>query len=676
MDKIKAKKRVEELKKTIHKNDYLYHTLDSPEVSDAVYDSLKRELLRIEEEFPELITGDSPTQRIGGAPLDRFNKIIRKIPMSSFSDAFSEEEIRKWFKRAEDYNGNALKTEFYCELKIDGFAVELLYMDGVFVEGSTRGDGIVGEDVTQNLKTIYSIPLVLPNKKNIPRELIVRGEVFLNKKEFERINAELKKEEKQTYANPRNLAAGSIRQLDPKIPASRKLNSYMYDIVSESTKTHEDEHTILKQWGFNVNPHNKKTSSLEEVFSIWRYWEKNKDKLSYEVDGLVIILNNNYVFKGLGDVGKKPRGAIAFKFSAEEATTTITDIKIQVGRTGVLTPVAKLNPVLIRGANIEHATLHNYDEIVRLGVKIGDTVVVARSGDVIPKITKVLIELRTGNEKEFIMPSQCPMDGSPVIRDGVYYRCKNKECGAALRRSLQHFVSKGAFNIVGLGPKIIDRFMDEGLVSDAGDIFSLSKSDISILSQFGETSAENIVNEIEEKKYVSPNRFLYALGVLHVGEETAELLGSYLVDQRYLQKGKHSPIDIFNIIARLSINELQHISNIGPRISDSVYDWFHNQKNKELVKKLSKRGVTVIVEKQKIANVLSGKTFVLTGTLLSMSRDKAKEMIKQKGGSVSNAVSSRTTFVVAGADSGSKHKKAEELSVRILNEEDFLKMIK
>ncbi|MAZ41119.1 hypothetical protein CL654_03300 [bacterium] len=677
MDKTSAKKRLEELKKAIHHHDYQYHTLDNPEVSDAVYDSLKRELLATEEEYPALVTPDSPTQRIGSAPLTSFKKTRHRTPMNSFTDAFSEEEMAKWFKRAGDYLGRSIKEEFYCELKIDGFAVELVYENGVFIEGSTRGDGTVGEDITQNLKTVGSIPLVLPNKEKAPKEVIVRGEVFLNKKEFDQINKRLEKEGKQTYANPRNLAAGSMRQLDPKVSAERNLNAYIYDIVNEDVKTHEEEHELLAQWGFNINPHNKKVSSLEEVFKLWHYWETHKDKLSYEVDGLVVIINNNKDFGDLGSVGKKPRGATAFKFSAEEATTKINNIKIQVGRTGVLTPVAELEPVVIRGATISHATLHNYDEIVRLGAKVGDTVVVSRSGDVIPKITKVLTDLRTGKEKEFVMPSKCPIDGSPVIRDGVYYRCQNTRCGAALRRSLHHFVSKGAFNIEGLGPKIIDRFMDEGLMSDAGDIFTLEEDDINVLSQFGEKSAHNIISEIHEKKQgVSLKRFLYGLGILHVGEETAELLGNYLVSHKYLSKKEHTPEDVFEALEGLDQEELQHISDIGPQVSKSIYEWFKDKRNKKLIEKLEKGGVMVKIEKTSISRKLEGLTFVLTGTLQEMSRDKAKESIKKEGGSVSSAVSSKTSFVVAGEDPGSKYKKAKELGVKILTEAEFLKKLK
>lgn len=676
MDKKEAQKKIEELRKAIHNYDYRYHTLDDPEVSDAVYDSLKHELIRLEEEFPEFDDPDSPTKRIGGEPLKDFKKVTHKTPMNSFGDAFSPEEIEKWFKRAKDYLGKDIKEEFYCELKIDGFAVELVYQDGRLVEGSTRGDGTTGEDVTQNLRTINSIPLVLPNKDTLPNEIIVRGEVFLNKKEFENINKELEKRGEKTYANPRNLAAGSIRQLDPRIPAERKLNSYIYDIVNEDTDTHDKEHNILSKWGFNVNPHNKMVTSLKEVFELWHYWEKNKDKLSYEIDGLVIIINDNKVFQELGTVGRKPRGAIAFKFSAEEATTTVKDIKVQVGRTGVMTPVAILEPVVIRGATIQHATLHNYDEIVRLGVKIGDTVVVTRSGDVIPKILKVLMNVRTGKEEPFIMPTKCPIDGSPIVRDGVYYRCSNQNCGAARTRSLHHLVSKGAFNIEGLGPKIIDRFIDEGLINDAGDIFALKKDAIATLPSFGEKSAENIVREVNEKKDVPLKRFLYALGILHVGEETAELLGNYLVSNKLLSKTKHTPREVFTVCAQLTREELESISDIGPQVSKSIYEWFHNLKNKNLLEKLTKNGVVTVIEKKNTSQKLRGKTFVLTGSLEGMSRDKTKEAIKKQGGSVSSSVSSKTDFLVAGDDPGSKYKRAKELGVTILNESEFLKKLK
>ncbi|MEK7076607.1 MAG: NAD-dependent DNA ligase LigA, partial [Patescibacteria group bacterium] len=415
----------------------------------------------------------------------------------------------------------------------DGLAVELVYENGIFVRGSTRGDGLVGEDITQNLKTIEAIPLkfkVQSSKFKVPKRLVVRGEVFLTKKEFERINRGQKKEGEKIYANPRNIAAGSLRQLDPKITASRKLDFYAYGIAGEGpdylkacpTRTQENE--TLKKYGIKVNPHGKAASNLEEVIRFQEYWAKYRESLPYEIDGVVVSLNRKDLYERAGIIGKAPRGAVAYKFSPREATTIVEDIKIQVGRTGTLTPVANLKPIRVGGITITHASLHNMDEIERLGLKIGDTVVVSRAGDVIPQVTKVLSELRTGKEKKFAMPGVCPVDGSKVIRDGVAFRCSNPRCGARLRESLYHFVSRKAFNIEGLGPKIIDRFLDEGLIVDAADIFTLEEGDVAVLERFGEKSAQNIVGEVKEKSRVTLPRFIYALGIFHIGEETARLL--------------------------------------------------------------------------------------------------------------------------------------------------------
>ncbi|MEE8131731.1 MAG: NAD-dependent DNA ligase LigA, partial [Candidatus Paceibacterota bacterium] len=552
MDKKTAKERIEHLKKTINHHRYLYHILDRQEISDAALDSLKKELFDLEQKFPEFITPDSPTQRIGGQPLKQFKKVRHEKPMLSFNDAFSEQDMKAWIERVENYLSYRItqnlkpKTQnlFYCELKIDGLAIELVYENGILVQGSTRGDGITGEDVTQNLKTIGAIPLniQIPNSKfQIPKKLIVRGEVFLTKKEFDRINKEQIKKGGKPYANPRNIAAGSIRQLDPKITASRKLDSFQYGTATDlgpafakasagKLQTHQEEHQILKSFGFKTNSHNRSAKSLEEVFEFRNYWEKHRAQLPYEIDGIVVIINDNKIFEAAGVIGKAPRASIAYKFSPKEATTIIEDIKIQVGRTGTLTPVAILKPIELGGIRISHATLHNFDQIKRLGVKIGDTVVVSRAGDVIPQINKVLKDLRSGKEKEFKIPTRCPIDESKVVVEGAIYRCSNKDCGARNRESLRHFVSRSAFDIRGLGGKIVDRFLDEGLISDAADIFSIEEGDIAVLERFGEKSAQNIISEIRSRKIVDLSRFIYSLGILHIGEETALVLAKEILN--------------------------------------------------------------------------------------------------------------------------------------------------
>lgn len=697
MDKKAAQERIEHLRKLIDHYRYLYHVLDRSEISDAAHDSLKNELEELEYRFPDLVTPDSPTQRVGGAPLKKFKKVRHEASMLSFNDAFSEEEMHEWFERLENYLGRSLSSKisnssplFYVELKIDGLAIELVYEQGVLVQGSTRGDGLIGEDVTQNLKTIEAIPLRLLDpqevEKNLralrldpsdytlnPKRLIVRGEVFLTKKEFAAINREQEKKGMKLYANPRNVAAGSVRQLDPKITASRHLDSFQYDIVTDlGQTTHEEEHLVLKAFGFKTNKNNRAVKTLDEVFELRNYWEKHREKLGYEVDGIVVIVNENKIFDAAGAIGKAPRAAIAYKFSAREATTVVEDIKVQVGRTGVLTPVAVMRPVGVGGVTITHATLHNADEIKRLGLKIGDTVVVSRAGDVIPQITKVVKELRTGKEKTFKMPEFCPVDGTKVTRDGVAYKCPSKDCAARHREQLYHFVSRGAFNLEGLGPKIIDRFLDEGLISDAADIFMLKKGDIEVLERFGRKSAENIVSEIEKKKEVTLPRFIYSLGILHVGEETARVLSHKVVEA---EKKIERPSDLLSAIKKFSKEDLEKIQDVGPKVAESIYSWFHELRNIHLLEKLDRVGVRIGYERR-ASQKLAGKVFVLTGSLTSLARDEAKEKIRALGGDVSESVSKKTSYVVAGLEPGSKYEKARKLGVKIITEKEFLALLR
>jgi DNA ligase (NAD+) len=698
MDKKAAEQRIVKLRKEIDRYRYAYHVLDESLISDAALDSLKKELFDLETEFPDLITPDSPTQRVAGKPLKEFAKVKHIERMTSFNDAFSEEDMQAWFERLENYlkspveNLRSKVAPFYCELKIDGLAIELEYENGVFVRGSTRGDGMIGEDVTQNLRTVEAIPLKLfpideigknlkdlhldPDRYDLAvHHLIVRGEVFITKKIFAAVNREQEKKGLKPYANPRNIAAGSLRQLDPKVTAARHLDSWQYDIVTDVGQTyHEEEHLLLKAFGFKTNPHNRPAKNLQEAFAFRDYWAEpaRREKLDYEIDGTVVIVNDNATFTRAGIIGKAPRGAMAYKFSPREAETVVEDIAVQVGRTGVLTPVAVMRPVNVGGTTITHATLHNADEIERLGLKIGDTVIVSRAGDVIPQIMKVLPEFRTGHEKVFRMPAQCPVDGSKVVRDGVAYRCSSPTCGARHRESLYHFVSRGAFNIEGLGPKIIDRFLDEGLISDAADIFTLNKGDVAALPRFGEKSAENVVSEITEKKKVSLARFLYALGILQVGEETAVALV-----RRYHTEIKN--YDIENILAffrKLSVDDLQTVPDIGPKVAQSIYDWFHEERNVKFMERLAVAGVEIEPESRIVKNAgLSGKTFVLTGSLASMSREAAKEKVRELGGDATESVSKKTDYVVAGVSPGSKYEKAKKLGVKILDEAEFLKLL-
>ena len=699
MDRKEAQERIEKLKKEINYHRYLYHVLDKPDLSDAIFDSLKNELEELEYKFPDLITPDSPTQRVGGEPLKEFKKVNHPIPMVSFNDAFSEQEMHEWEKRYSDFLNNDLeKTDFkyYCELKIDGLAIELEYENGSFKTGSTRGDGKVGEDVTQNLKTVQAVPLRLLEKdhiiknlknsglvaiaekleKNFPKTIIVRGEVFLNKKDFERLNKEQEKVGGKAYANPRNVAAGSIRQLDPKITAARNLDFFAYSLVTDFGQiTHEQEHTILKSLGFRINSHNEPVKDMTGIFNFHQKTQKIREKLAYEIDGIVVILNSESDFKKAGIRGKAPRAAIAYKFSAREATTKVLDIQIQIGRTGALTPVAIMEPVGIGGITVSRATLHNYDEIQRLGVKIGDTVSVSRAGDVIPQVNEVFKNLRTGKEKEFKMPNQCPMCDSPIKKDegGVIYRCLNKNCFARSKENLYHFVSKPAFDIKGVGPKIIDRLLEENLIHDASDLFILKEGDLSVLERFGEKSATNIIKSINSKKSIELHRFIYSLGIIHVGEETAIALEKFISAKKIINK----PTELLSIMEKVSAEDLQEIPDIGPKVAESIYHWFQGEKNKKFINELESNGIVFkTVEKNSSNKKLANLTFVLTGSLETMSRDEAKEKIRDLGGKISSDVSKETDYVIVGSEPGSKYDKAKELNIKILNEEELIKMVK
>jgi DNA ligase (NAD+) len=672
MDKKAAKTRIEKLRKEIDKYRYAYHVLDNPLVSDEINDSLKNELEALELQYPDLATPDSPTQRVGGEPLKEFKKVRHEAPMLSFNDAFSEEEMQEWLERVESYIGKKVEHEFYTELKIDGLGIELVYDDGIFVQGSTRGNGVIGEDVTQNLKTIESIPLKL--KGAYPSHLVVRGEVYMSKKEFERVNKEQEKKGEKVYANPRNTAAGSVRQLDPKIAASRKLDALMYYVVTDiGQKEHADEHGALEKWGFKTGNHNNKiVSTIEEVFSYRDYWEKHRDELPYQIDGVVVMLNNLDTLEEAGSVGKAPRGAIAYKFAPEETTTTLKDIKVHVGRTGALTPVAVLDPVEVGGTTVTHATLHNFDQIERLDVRVGDTVVVQRAGDVIPQITGVLKNLRTGKEKKFKVPKECPIDNSKVIREGAIYRCENPECGARMRRSLYHFVSRGAFDMQGLGPKILDTFIEEGFITDAADIFTLNKKEIASLPGFGEKSAENILEETEAKKKVTLPRLIYSLGILHIGEEMGQLLAEEIHNRG---KKVKDPDELLSVLGSFKPEELEDIEGIGPKVAESITEWFANPAHKKLLRKLTRVGIEIEKFTTASSGTLSGKSFVITGSLSTMPREKAKSIIKRYGGHVTESVSKKTDYLVVGENPGSKFDKARAEGVKIIEENDFLELI-
>ncbi|MDO8496616.1 MAG: NAD-dependent DNA ligase LigA [bacterium] len=671
MDKKQTKERIEKLKKTINRHRYLYHVLDKQEISDEALDSLKKELFDMEQEFPDLITPDSPTQRVAGEPAEGFTKVTHPGRMISLNDAFSPQDFRDWRERLDNFLGQTYDGSYYCDLKMDGLAIELRYEDGVLTQASTRGNGLIGEDVTQNIRTVDAVPLRLQDdERTIPKTLLVRGEVFLTKKEFARINREQAKKKEKIYANPRNFAAGTIRQLDSRITAIRKLSFYAYSIVGidgtygNDFKSHADEYKALNEWGIGTNPNGQVANTLENVISFWEIWQEKRDKLDYEFDGVVISINDNDVYRRAGVIGKSPRGAIAFKFSPKSAQTIIEDIQVQVGRTGVLTPVAHLKPVSIGGTTVSRATLHNMDEIKRLGVKIGDTVVVGRAGDVIPDILNVLIELRTGKEKNFHLPTKCPVCNTPIKKEAgqVASYCPNIDCPARQRITIYHFCSRNALNIDGVGPKIIDALMDAGLVQDYADLFTLKVEDLQNLDRFAEVSSANVIKAIDDRREVPLASFVYALGIMHVGEETARVLAHHF---HTLEK-----------ISEASEEELTVVEDVGPIVAHSIAEWFSRPYHQKLLKKFKKAGVKIINDRGAPKGKLSGKTFVVTGALDSMSREEVGAKIRALGGKISSSVSRDTGFVIAGSEPGSKYDNAKKLGVKILDEKEFLKIIK
>ena len=658
MDRIEAKTRILKLKKVIDHHRYLYHVLNKQEISDAALDSLKHELYQLEKLYPEFLTSDSPTQRIGGEPIRGFQKVAHEVPMLSIEDVFSQKELENWETYLKKLVPNE-KIDYFCEPKIDGFAISLIYKAGVFKIGSTRGSGTIGEDVTQNLKTIESIPLRLRSDLRGRSDLVeVRGEVYMGKKDFQKFSSE--------YANPRNLAAGSIRQLDPKVAGLRPLRFLAYSLITNlGQKKHSEEHQILKDLGFKTYP-GKECQNLSDILDFWRVVARKRDNLPFQVDGIVAVVNNNALFQKLGVVGKSPRGIRAFKFSPKQATTKIKAIKLQVGRTGAITPVAVLEPATVGGVIISRATLHNEDEIKRLGVKIGDTVIVERAGDVIPAVAKVMKELRTGKEKEFKFPETCPVCGFGLRKpaDEVIWRCPNPNCQAKKREFLYHFVSGKAFDIKGLGPKIIDQLVNENLISQPSDLFGLKEGDLVVLERFGQKSASNLVSAIRYGREVSLSRFIYALGIRHVGEETAIVLAQHFGTIKKLKEAAEQ--------------ELESLSNIGVEVSKSIFNWFDNKKNVKMIDDLIGAGVKILPPENLPANKgkLGGKTIVITGVLSSITRMEAHKKIRLSGGDPSTSVSKKTDFLVVGANPSSKLEKARKLGVKTINEETFLRLLK
>jgi DNA ligase (NAD+) len=665
MKATEAKNRILKLRQEISRLRLEYHVENNPTVTDDVYDSLTRELKKLEKEHPQFFDNNSALSRVAGKPLDKFTKVTHAVRMLSLNDAFSMQEVIDWEKRIMKLLGEKVSNfDYFCELKLDGLAVSLIYENGVFIRGATRGDGFVGEDITENLKMIKNVPLTLREKVNIE----VRGEVVMPKVSWEKLNKIQLLLGKTLFANTRNAAAGSLRQLNPSIVAERNLDFFAWDLLTSSdVSTHSEKHEYVRTLGFQVVPYEKKAKNLDQVFSFINDIEKKRAKLPYGTDGIVVSVDTLDLQEQLGVVGKAPRYMIAYKYQAERATTKVTNITVNVGRTGVLTPLAHFVPTLVAGSTVSKSTLHNMDQIQRLDIRIGDTVVIHKAGDVIPEVVEVLTALRTGKETKFIMPKFCPVCGAEVekrssgVENSVAYYCTNKSCPAKNSRSMQHFVN--VFEIYTIGPKILDRLKDGGLISDVADLFTLEVADLAGLERFGEKSAENIVASIKAHKKISLWRFLYSLGTLHVGEQTAQDVANHF---KTLEKVMSSTQE-----------QINNIDNIGPVVSKSLHDFFQEKTNLALVEKLLANGVTI----EKIKSLPSakakfaGQTFVLTGTLETLSRDEVKKKIIALGGKVSGSVSIKTSYVVAGSEPGSKYAEAQKLGVKILNEQEFLKQL-
>jgi DNA ligase (NAD+) len=665
MNKVPPEKRIAELRTLLERHRVLYHVHDNPEISDEVYDSLMTELSSLEKEFPQFDSPLSPTRRVGGDPLPKFEKVTHEIKQWSFDNVFSFEELTDWEDRNMTLLGKAgmtAKPTYVAEMKIDGLKIIMTYRDGVLIRAATRGNGEVGEDVTENIKTVRSIPLTLPEKISIT----VVGEAWMKKKDLERINKERAKDELPLYANTRNLAAGTLRQLDPKVVATRNIQIYAYDIEGGKYATQTEELETLSRFGFLVNTDKKVCKNLIEVQKFYDTWKQKRSTQDYGIDGLVVKVNERVIWDELGYTAKSPRAGIAYKFPAEEVATTLLSITCQVGRTGAITPVAELKPVLLAGSTVARATLHNPDEIERLDVRVGDTVALRKAGDVIPEIFDVFTELRPKSAKKFVMPTDCPSCGSALSRVSIGKElsaalyCRNKACPAQHLENLIHFVSKKGMNIEGLGEKIIETFHDIGLITDAPSIYTLRKEDIDGLEGFGEKSADNIIESINGSRTVPFHRALYSLGIRHVGEQTAKDIAKHF--------------ETFDRLQNADQEELSHVEGVGEKVAEALTSYFSDSENKKFLARLLPE-LTITSEKKSTDGPLYNKIFVITGTLPTLSRDDAKKIIEDNGGKVSSSVSKKTNYLLAGENAGSKLADAQKLEVTTISEEEFKNML-
>ncbi|MCG7337408.1 NAD-dependent DNA ligase LigA [Sporosarcina sp. ACRSM] len=666
MDRMELEKRVEELNQLLHEYGHAYYSLDKPLVPDAVYDQLMQELLAIEAENPDLIYPDSPSQRVGGEILTGFGKVVHEFPMLSLSNAFNEEDLREFDRRVQAATGH--QVTYICELKIDGLAISLKYVDGRFVQGSTRGDGTVGEDITGNLKTIRTIPLRLKE----PISIEVRGEAYMPKKSFVHLNATRDEAGEEPFANPRNAAAGSLRQLDPKIAASRNLAIFIYGIGGDGSAYGQDSHSdsldALDALGFETNQERKRCASIDEVIDYIGKWVENRSKLDYEIDGIVVKVDNFEDQEQLGFTARNPRWATAFKFPAEEVLTKLLDIELSVGRTGVVTPTAILEPVRVAGSTVGRASLHNEDLIKEKDVRIGDTVIIRKAGDIIPEVVGPLIEQRTGDEQPFDMPDNCPECDSELIRiEGeVALRCVNPQCPAQMKEAIIHFVSRNAMNIEGIGERVVDQLYRADLVHDVSDLYTLTREQLIELERMGEKSVSNLLTAIEASKANSLEKLLFGLGIRHVGEKAAMILSE--------------EFGTLSALMEADVERLLTIHEIGDKVADSITTYFSNEDVVEVLRKLESYGVNMTYKGRSRQDVptdgpFSGKTVVLTGKLSILTRNEAKEKIEALGGKVSGSVSKKTDLVIAGEDAGSKLAKAEELDITVWSEETLIEAL-
>ncbi len=691
MDRGQAKIRIEKLRGKIKDLNYKYFVLDQSEVKESVRDSLKRELIELETEYPEFITPDSPTQRVGSALSGRFKKVKHKSPKKSLSDVFSTEEIREWYERIHKLTDE--KIEFVCELKLDGLNITIQYEKGKFVRALTRGNGIEGEDVSHSIKTIESIPLELNKEIDIE----VSGEVFMPFKSFKKF---------PQFANPRNAAAGTVRQLDPQIVAERELEMFFYHVdknnMHEGIDTQEGLLKTFQKLGLKVCEHYEKYDSIEDVIKFCKSWHGKREKLPYEIDGIVIKVNDLNQQLKMGYTAKAPRYAIAYKFPAEQVSTKVLDIKLQVGRTGAITPVAVMKPMLVAGSTVSHATLHNEDEIAKKDVRIGDTVIIQKAGDVIPEVVEVMKDLRTGDEKKFKFPKTCPVCGEKIIRQEgeSAYRCTGIDCPAIKQEAFEHFVSKKGFDIDGLGGKLVGQLIDEGLVQDAADIFMLKKGDLLPLELFQETRADKLLASTEKAAHISLDHFLFALGIRYLGEQGSYDFAKYAIahaaksdktikrykkttsqeslfgDKEEDQKAEEfSILDLISTTERLTLEEVTNIDGVGEKTGQIIHKWFAHKENKRYLEKLYRVGVSLEVSSLKTTGKLAGKSFVITGSLVSLTRDQAKDLIKKNGGKIHSTITRDTTFLVAGEKAGSKLKKAQDFGVKVISEEKLLNQL-